>query len=137
MAAVSITPASVTQGAGALVTYNKLFGETITAGQAVYLKESDDRWWLAQCDGTAAEVAARGVALNGGAAGQPAAVQTGGTLNIGGTVAAGIQYAVGRTAGSIVPASDLASTDKVTFLGYGTSTSAITVSIQQTGATIA
>lgn len=136
MAAIAITAANVVTAGGGSVNKDKVFGETVTAGQAVYLK-SDDRWWLSQCDGTDAEIAVGGIALNGGAANQPAAVQTSGLLTIGGTVAAGVPYYVGRAAGSIVPFADLLSTDKVSQVGYGISVTQIYIQRTLTGVAIA
>lgn len=112
-----------------------VFGEAVTAGQAVYLKSSDGKWWLAQCDGTAEEAGSGGVgvALNGGAANQPAAVQTGGLITIGGTVAATLVYVVSATAGGICPIADLVSTNKLTILGYATTTGVIDLRPLATG----
>lgn len=137
MAAISITAASVVKGSDATVVQTFLAGEAVTAGQCVYLKGSDDRWWLAQCDGTAAEAAARGIALNGAAAGQPVAVQTAGTITIGGTVVVGTVYCVGATYGAVVPWSDLASTNKLTILGYASAAGTLTIAVNATGVAVA
>ena len=136
MAAISITAANVVKGADATVVQTNLAGETVTAGQALYLKESDTRWWLSQSDGTEAEAAVRGVALNGASAGQPLAVQTLGEITIGGTVAVGTFYAVGRTAGAIVPVSDLANPDRVSLVGYGKTAAILVLKPTATGVSI-
>lgn len=127
MADVTITAANVVEAASAEVVA-AVWGETITAGQSVYRKSSDQRFWKAQCDGTAEESGVGvqfGVAITGGSAGQRGTVQTGGTVTIGGTVTACVEYVVSNTAGGIMPKTDLStSTWKYTSLGYAT-TSAI------------
>ena len=78
MSDIAVTTTNVLKGASADVDYTHVYGETVTAGQAVYLKSTESKWWKMQCDGTAEEAGygvPTGVALNGGAAGQPAGVQ--------------------------------------------------------------
>lgn len=136
VAELSITATSVLKGSGADVTIGTI-GETITAGQAVYLKAADSRYWKAQADGTAAEAAAVGIALNGGAAGQTVQVLTRGLITIGATVAAGVFYFVGPTAGGIGLSSDITSTHYVTKLGYATTTGILTIDVTATGLQLA
>lgn len=133
MAAITVTATSVTKTSGNAT--QGTIGETITTGQCVYLKSSDSRWWKAQCDGTAEEAGSGGlgIALNGGAAGQPLDVQTSGVIAIGGTVAVGQLYCVGATAGEIVPYGDLSSTNYVSELGIASTTGAITLSVNASG----
>lgn len=120
MAAYTITAAEVTPGSGAAIEYGTL-GEAVTAGQAIYLKASDGKLWLAQSDGTSAEAAAVGIAIAGGAAGQRIGYVKQGTLNLdtaaltGGTK--GDIVVLGTTAGGLFPSADLASSDFVTVLG--------------------
>lgn len=132
---ISVTAANVSAGADANIERNYLFGATITAGQAVYLDESQSpaRWELADTDSTATTAAASGIALNGGADGQPAAVQKGGVINIGGTVAVGTVYVLSGTAGGIAPVSDLASGDWTTIIGVGLTTSTIRLAFLASG----
>jgi predicted transcriptional regulator len=117
----------VVYGSGATIRKEYLAGETITAGMAVYLKSSDSRLWKAQADGTAAEAAFVGVALNGASAGQPVQVQSGGEITIGATVAIGTVYVVATTAGGIAPVADLISTNYVTVVGVGTTAAILTI----------
>lgn len=137
MADLTITAANVVKGSGATVNRDRVAGETITAGQAVYLKSSDNKWWKAQSDGTSAEADAQGVALHAASAEQPLAVQTGGSITIGATVAAGVFYYVSNTAGGICPAADLGTADYVTAIGYGLTTSTIQVQPIATGVVLA
>lgn len=111
----------------------------MTAGQAVYLKASDGKWWKAKA--TATEPGSTGVsfgiALNGGAANQPAHVQTGGSLTIGATVAAGVWYYLSTTYGGIAPVADLGSGNYVSTICYGISTSVVKVSPIASGVALA
>lgn len=127
MADLTVTATSVVKGTGAVINKDYLAGETITAGQAVYLKESDGKLWKAQADGTAAEAAFIGIALNGAAAGQPVVILTSGSCTIGATVAVGGVYCVSATAGGICPVADLVSSDYVTIIGYGSTTAILYV----------
>lgn len=110
MADLSITAASVTPGTAVTPVIDKTrnFGATINAGQAVYL-DTNNVWQLADADGAAALRQCNGISLNSGASGQPAAVQTAGSINIGATTAVGSIYILSNTAGGIAPSSDLAS----------------------------
>jgi len=144
MADITVTAANVAKGSGAVINHDFVAGETITAGMAVYRKESDGRWWKAQCDNTAEEVGNGsasvprfGVSLHGALAGQPLSVQTSGPYTAGGTVVAGTPYVVSATAGGICPHADLVSTNKVTFVGYGISTTQIQIAPIVTGLTVA
>lgn len=128
---LTITAASVVSSAS--TTKDGTAGEAITAGQAVYLKSSDGLLWKAQADGSAAEGAAVGIALNGGAAGQPIKYQYAGDITIGATVAVGILYCVSAAAGGICPSADLASSDYVTLLGIGKTAAIITMGLNAFG----
>lgn len=138
MADITVTATSVLPGSGAAVDRTGYFGEAVTAGQSVYKKSSDTKWYKAQADGTAEESGASpalglGVALNGGAAGQPAAVQTSGPITIGGTVVPATVYVVSTTYGGIAPDADLVSTNRLTVLGYGISATQIQLAPAPTG----
>lgn len=140
MSALSITANSVVKSTGAALRTEFVAGEAVTAGQSVYLKTSDSKWWLAQADGTAEESGSGtilGVALNAAAAGQPVIVQTGGTITIGATVAAGVFYYLGATAGGIYPVGDLSSTNYVSTVGYGASTTTLIINPVPTGKALA
>lgn len=117
MAALTVTAASVTQGSAS--QRSGILGETCTAGQAVYLKSSDQRLWLAQSDGTAAEAAAVGILLTGGSAGQLAIYAESGPMIIGATTAK-VHYFVHTTAGGVGLAGDIGSGNYITRLGYAT-----------------
>jgi hypothetical protein len=135
MANLTITAANVIKGSGAVTTTGTA-GETITAGQALYLKDADARLWLAQCDGTAEEAEFEGIALHAALAGQPVTYQTGGTMNIGATTVKGI-YALSATPGGIAPLADLIATNRIVYVGYATTTTGtFVVSKLLTGAVV-
>lgn len=143
MSDLSITATQVVAGTGASVIKTGVYGETVTAGQCVYQKSTDSKWYkaVATSGGTAEQSGygvSFGVALVGGAANQPAYVQTGGPITIGATVAAGVWYYVSQTAaGGIGPVADLGSGDFVTIIGYGLTTSTMQIVPTATGLTLA
>jgi len=136
LADITITAANVVPGSGATILAGTA-GETITAGQCVYLNASN-LWLKAQCDGTTLEAGSSniGIALTGSSLNQSINVQVAGTITIGGTVVATTPYIVSATAGGICPFADLASGQYATFLGYATTTGIISMAIRQyTGVT--
>jgi predicted transcriptional regulator len=136
IAIITIVAANVATVVGGTYDREKVAGETITAGQAVYLKAADGRAWLSQCDGNTEEDDFYGIALNGAAAGQPVVIQTGGQITIGGTVAIGTVYAVAAAAGGIAPLTDIVSTNKVSLIGYGATATILTIAKVNAGVAI-
>ena len=127
MADVSVTASSVAPGSGAQFNKDWLAGETITAGQTVYLTAaSGGNWMKAQNDDTTtvAGLYGFGIALHGSLSGQPIVVQIGGLLTAGGTLVAGNYYCISATLGGICPIADVIAdtTSYMTFLGYATTT---------------
>lgn len=123
MTDLSITAANVLPGAGAQVEAG-MAGGTITAGKAVY-KAADGT--IIATDPTSATVAARkaiGIALNGGAAGQPIDyMKLGGEITIGATMTAGVVYYLsGAAAGGICPLADVGVTEYLCPIGIAMST---------------
>lgn len=128
MTALSITAASVAYVSGPVFA-DQVAGEAFIAGAAVYLK-SDGKWWKAQCDGTAAEAGADGLGIalaTADAAGARVSIALPGAVVTIGTGTAGVIYCVGTTAGSLIPAADLASTNKVTVAAVGIGSSKVQV----------
>lgn len=85
------------------VTVTGVAGETISAGNVVYLKQSDGRWWKADADLTATiDTVQMGIAQGSGTAGSSI---TGGVLirgvDINNTGTAGAYAYVSNTAGSV------------------------------------
>lgn len=130
-----ITAGSVLKGSGASVT-TYYAGETITAGQALYL-HTDGLVYKSDANGTAAQKAITGIALNGGSINQAISVQTAGSITIGATVTTGLIYVLSATAGGIAPSADLASGWETIILGVATSASVIALSFYDSGASLA
>lgn len=132
--ALSITPASVLPGSDAVVEHCTA-GATITAGQALYLDSTTNTVKLADANGAAALRSVYGIALNGGASGQPITVQKSGAITIGGTVVSGTVYVLGATAaGDIEAASALTTGWYTSIIGVATSASVIQLHIFNSGA---
>lgn len=122
--ALSITAANVSLVSGPRDS-DQMAGEAFAAGAVVYLKASDAKWYKAQADGTAEEAGSvdLGVSLaTADAAGARISIAKSGAVVALGTGTAGTLYAISRTAGSIIPVADLASTDKATLIGMGIGT---------------
>ena len=135
MASLTVTVAEVLPtGSGAQFLRDYLCGETITAGMVVYLNASSV-WMKAQSDGTAIEAGSSnyGFAMHASLAGQPLCVQAAGIFVVGATAAptVGEIYYIGTTYGAINPYSDLVSTNKITILGIGYTSSSIDMSVKR------
>lgn len=126
MADLAITATSVVQGTDASVS-SGIAGETITAGQTVYLNSTDGLLYKADCDDTAAKSVCVGIALNGGAINQPIEYQTDGVITIGATVVVGTIYVVSDTAGGIKPVADLSVSDYVSIVGVAEAAGKLTL----------
>jgi len=132
-----VTAANVVKGTTAKAVVGT-YGATVTAGQTVYSDPADSNKFK-PCDAdnaTAAARATRGIALNGVANNQPAAVKTDGLITIGATVAVGTIYVQSDTPGGIMPAADLETGDFVTVLGIGVSASQIDLNIHVSGVAV-
>lgn len=126
MADFSITASNVVANSGQAKT--KIAGEAISAGDYVYLKD-DGKIWKAQCDGTEAEADVIGMAVNSASAGQVVAYQTG-EITVGSVYgAAAVPLVLSRAAGKAMPVDDLASGDRLVFLGWSKSASVSVVNI--------
>ena len=128
MADLTITAASVVKGSSGSesIDSSRNSGETLTAGETVYLKSADSKWWKAEAV-TSAEVAgsgAFGICLNSTeGAGQPVSVIKGGDVTLGAVLTATEVYVLSTVAGKICPLADLVSAEYLTILGYAASTS--------------
>lgn len=92
-------------------------GEAITAGQLLYQKSEDLKFYKAQADGTAEEATVAGISLNGAGTGQPIYYAETGVVRLGSGFDAGQVIVAGATAGSLYTASELAEGDLVTVVG--------------------
>ena len=112
-------------------------GETVTAGQAVYLKSSDSKLWLADANGSVDTAAAVGVSLHAALAGHPLTYISAGSLNFGAILLAGKYYVVSATPGGIAPVADLTTGRYSTQLIWAYSTSVGIVAPTVTGIQVA
>jgi hypothetical protein len=134
MAAITVTAASVARVDGEVVN-GYLAGATITAGMAVYVDSAGAVQIGTNATSAGSGVGAQlvGIALNGGASGQPIAIlKPGGTVNIGDTVAVGKQYCLG-TAGGIIPVDDIATGEYITTIGVGITAANIKTGVNVSG----
>jgi hypothetical protein len=123
MADLSVTAANV-RGYGQHITGT--LGGTVTAGQPV--RKQADGTFIAATDASLAGSQVEGIALTGGGSGQPFIYQKGGNINPGATVAVGKVYVL-STSGGIAPVDDIASSEYITVIGVGISTSLIKMGI--------
>lgn len=132
MTDITITATNVVGGSSAR-DYGTA-GETITAGQAVYLSSATNKWMLA--DNNSATESARkagGIALNGAALNQPLAVQKKGEITIGATLTPGAAYYLSDTPGGICPVADVGAGEYYCLLGLAKSATVLDVNIQFPG----
>lgn len=130
MAAITITEANVNINAADSTVTVIQFGEAVSAGETIYLDSGDSKYYLS-ANTSASASSCSGVALKGGAAdGYGILIPTGQSYVVGGTVAVGEIYVVGG-AGEIVPIGDLVSTNWVTILGTGISTTEIELNVKK------
>lgn len=136
MSDLSITAANVLPGTDAAMKHGWA-GETITAGQTVYKKASDGKYYKADNNaGTSEARTPKGVALNGASAGQPITIQESGDITIGATLTAGTAYFQSGTAGGICAAADLTTGMYPTSLGIAKSTTVLDLNITASGVSL-
>lgn len=136
MTDLSVTAANVVPGTDARQEVG-VAGETITAGQALYKSSTTGKWMKADSNSATAEArAATAIALTGSSLDQPIVVQTSGTITIGATMTAGIQYYLSDTAGGICPVADIGSGEYVDLVGLSTSTTVMTLNFKYSGVSL-
>lgn len=125
--------ADLSQTATSVIGYGPrlegVLGGTVAAGMPV---RKSSGAFIAATDASAAGAAVEGIALSGGAVGQPFIYQKSGNINLGATVAAGKIYVL-STDGGVAPVDDIAGTEFVTVLGVGISTSLVKMGIVVSG----
>lgn len=135
MTDLSITAANVLPGSGAVLVTGTA-GEALTAGQALYQKASDNKWYKADCNSATAEVrVAKAIALGACAAGQPCVVQTSGQITIGATLTAGVIYYLSGTAGGLRPVADNTTGDYPQSIGMAVSTTVLQLDFRMSSPT--
>ena len=136
MVDISITASSVANGGASEFEKKGVAGAAITAGEALYIDTANSNVLkLAQDDGTTLEATVAGISLCDAAIGQLVVyLASGGTLTINAVGTAGETYIVSATAGGIAPIADI-STNIVSYIGYGISTTSLKLNIVNTGVT--
>ncbi|TBC10007.1 hypothetical protein [Rhizobium ruizarguesonis] len=133
MTDIVITPANVLAASNAERDQG-IAGEAITAGKAIYLAATTNRWMLADSNSATAEARqAKAIALNGASVGQPVAFQKSGDITIGGTLTAGQAIYLSDTPGGLCPLADVGSGEYVCLIGLAKSTSVLAMGIQYPG----
>lgn len=132
MADLVITPANVGINVANPDVQVVQIGESVSQGQGVYLKLSDQKYWLADATGSDTSNV-YGVALTGGGADDFVIVMRGGQMNIGATLTVGETYVVSATSGGVAPIGDLVSTNYVSILGVATAADNLELSINVSG----
>lgn len=135
MSDISITAASVVAGSNAKKR-SGIAGETITAGQPIYLAATGKYMKADSNSGTALAKTAVGIALHGASLNQPLTIQYEGDITIGATLTAGARYYLSETAGGIQPEADLGAGEDVCLLGLAKSTTVLSLNIQAPGVTL-
>jgi hypothetical protein len=135
MSNLSPTAANVKRVSGSI--FQKTAGAAVVRGDVCYLKASDGKAYLGQCDGTTEEAEALYMALNDAAADQPVTLQKGGEINLGAILTVGVVYVLSATAGKIAPLADLVSTNKLTIVGTARTTSILRLSPNAPGGAVA
>ncbi|MDW9376801.1 hypothetical protein GHK33_20475 [Sinorhizobium meliloti] len=111
-------------------------GETITAGQAIFLSSTTNKWLLSDNNGAGTRTV-HGIALNGASLDQPVSIHKSGDITVGATLVAGTDYWLSGTAGGICPRADLVAGMDTIQIGIAKSTTVLSVDIQDPGVTLA
>tara|TARA_R110002167_G_scaffold347611_2_gene558558 strand:- start:22 stop:435 length:414 start_codon:yes stop_codon:yes gene_type:complete len=137
MADITIAAATVGYASGSTISDFLLAGETILAGEAIYLKTSDDKYHLAlNTDSEKATVA--GIALTAATADSKfSALISGKLTDSSAPFTEGKLYELSSTAGRIATAGDAGSGDFGTGIGVATSASTLHVAISASGGQVA
>jgi hypothetical protein len=129
MVDLTITVANVDWVSGVKKTLDA--AETITAGDCLYMVTSSTCGVANVTD--AAKDAVIGIALNDGTAGHPITYAVdGAVVGFGAILTVGVWYCLSAT-GAIAPVADLATSDYISYVGYGITTSNMQLKIINTG----
>ena len=131
MADISFTATAIVAGTGAQTQQGTLGESGITQGMALYLKASDNKWYKAHCETSAATAAAQAFALGAGGTNQRIVLLTGGNMTCD-NLTAGTVYVLSAS-GLIAPAADLAGGDYVTVVGVADSATSLQVNFIVSG----
>jgi len=119
-------------GSTSALTTNLVAGETITAGQLVYMK-SDGKVWLSKAAGTTAEQQVLGIAQESKTATQTISILIYGLDNMQTGLTVGTKYYLSDTYGGLTSTPPTASGSIVMSVGTATSTTSLVFSTQVVG----
>lgn len=127
--------ADLSQTATSVIGYGEraqgALGGTVTAGMPV--RRQTDGTWIASTNASAAGSEVHGIALSGGATGQPFTYQLpGGNINLGATLSVGKIYVLSAS-GAISPVDDVATSDYMTVLCIAISASLCKLGVVNSG----
>lgn len=137
MSDIVITAASFVPGPNAKFKQG-IAGETITQGQPLYTKTSDNRLYKADANSSAETALVVGVAANAGSAGQVLDyVYEDDDLTVGATLTMANVYVASTTAGGIAPFADFANASYLTVILVPKSTTKAVLKLTAAGAVAA
>lgn len=134
MADLTITAANVAPQTG-YKSRQGIAGETIDAGECVYIDTADSNKIKLADNGASATAEVAGIAINSASTGNEVSYIYSGTIDIGSGVGKGEVYVVSATAGKIAPVADLATGEYLSILCYGATATQLTIDINKTGIT--
>jgi hypothetical protein len=131
-----VVPANVKATTTGLTKQVANAGETIAAGDVVYLETvapNAGKWLLADAN-VPAKARISGVALNGAAIDQPVTAATQGEIDLGVALTVGLIYILSANPGKIAPDTDLVAGWTTCILGVATAANKLKLSILNSGA---
>jgi len=136
MADISITAANVKPRDNTVIKHGTS-GGTLVASSILYKEAATKTMKLADNDSVTAEVRAiGGVALHASLADQPIAYATGGDIDVGAVLTAGVDYYLSGTPGAICPRADVTTGDDPIRVGVAKTTSILTLQFADPGVTL-
>lgn len=134
MADITVTAANVGVKGPAQLEVVQV-GEAVTQGQPLYKLASDQKYYKADANASAASAAAKGIAMTAASTDGYAILARSGSINLGATLTVGETYFVSATAGGIAPAADVTTGWYPRQLGQAVSASELTLA--PSGGTVA
>lgn len=137
MADLSITAANVAVIDTASLKNLKIVqvGEAVTQGQVARYLSTDGKYYLADNDATD-EYTSAGIFVGKASTDEYTQLLTEGNIDIGASLTVGMRYFLSSTPGGIMPSTDLANPDYVSYLGTATATDNLALQIHNSLAQI-
>lgn len=129
----AITPPTDVRTSGEVRSQLVQYGSTVTFGSPLYLDTADNKYKLCDSNVSLTTASIKGIALTPGVDTGYGLMATAGILTLtGSTLVVGRSYFIGQTAGSIIPAADLATGDWVSRIGTAYSATQMLLSLEAT-----